>query len=510
MPIVFAQPDPLDLSVSAGAAGAEFAAKTFPTIASIYENAARLRAQGGGGRGGGGGGGANNQIQVLPSGDGGVGLQQVEQQANREQRAADLGFDAQIDPVAKHIQMNEQFKIQQGQQQQQRQDQLLRQYNQGQNGQDNGQSQPPQPPPLTWSQADTVSLNSSVQAQADLQAEYEGGNIGLDVYKALNAPALQNFQALTQKQQAFQQQQQQQQFQAQQQTDVHQAALKVASAGAISSQSPRPPSGVQDVPGMMPVPRDFPVVNSKGDVVNLNEKKQIAVMNENAKAKLAAQTAQHQREETERKTRADEEKEYNGHLGTAIKRVDKLEDEFMKGNGTTVDGKVQNRYRPDSETRASQVGDELESLGLPRSLDEFHEKRDMAKNTIPQVRAAFVGHLSSLPQTEDGTPDWNHATNTQLRDTKQFLMSPNQVGLTKKEGKERYEQIQKILVAREKLQKAGPISVTPEAPPQLGVFHRMLNSLSNLGADPLANTQGMGANNQSVDPLSNTQGMSGS
>lgn len=125
MPIEFRQPSPVSAAASIGAGRADINTKEFSALAGLVESYGRLAAQaygrGGGGGGRGGEGSSGGNVQVLPTSDYGANAQ-VQQEANREQRAMDLGFGEdqanqrlayslapENDPVARHIQMQESY-----------------------------------------------------------------------------------------------------------------------------------------------------------------------------------------------------------------------------------------------------------------------------------------------------------------------------------------------------------------------------------------------------------------
>lgn len=263
-------------AVTAGAAAAEFAAKTFPSIAQIYENAARLRAQGGGGRGGGGGepGSTGGPVQVLPSGDEG-GLYQVEAAANRQQRAMDLGFEAEQDPVGRHIALQEHFRLerqQNAQDAQMRQMQLMNPdlFGRQQQGQPGQQDQGP--PPITWSPDDESQLAGAMQANTDLRETYNKGSMTASDYYKLKQPLQAQQDALQQKQRAAQEQGERQKQQAEMKQDLHQTALAVARGRGLVSNMPSAPADIRG----LPPDRWFP--DAKGNWKNVNETKQLEMM----------------------------------------------------------------------------------------------------------------------------------------------------------------------------------------------------------------------------------------
>lgn len=454
MPITFAQPDPLVPQITAGAAAAEYAAKTLPAIDEIYANAARLRAQGGSGGGGGrgGGGSTGGYVQVLPRDDGGA-LYQVEAQANREQRADDLGFEAIADPVARHIKMQEDFRQQQNQQAQAHQDEQLRMLNPGLFPQNrgNGPTPVPQPPPATFTPEDQQQLNAAGQIMADATSQYQSGKIPVDAYYKMRGDAQQQFDALTQKQQAAEDAKKQQAYRQAVSDQAHQRGLL-----NIDMQQGGE-TGYRQIPDL-PTPIRA-VDKHTGKIYTVNEKEiqhvadaQKQARDFNGKLQIANITNQQKTEEAE--TRHDRE-DVVAAAGILSKAKDK--------SGASIVpeyGKIE----------------ELANSIKQRRLDS-REQRGLEKNANPQIRAAFVGHIGSLPQTEDGKPDWNAATDAQLMKTIPFLQNPGKSGIMKKEANESLAKIQEIAIARDKLKKAGAISVAPDAPaPTDGVFQTMLKN----------------------------------
>lgn len=270
MPITFAQPDPMAPAVTASAAAAEFAAKTFPTIASIYENAARLRASAGGGGGGGHGGvvQGGGPIQVLPSGDGGAGLYQVEAQANREQRALDLGFEAQQDPVARHIQMQADVHQQAETRKNQQQQEMFRQMNPDLFGQGAARGAPPsQPAPTTFTPIDESQLADTMMAMKDLQ-----GKVNIlqpQAWSQMMAPLEQKQNELMGKKRKADEDALKQKNQQEMRQGLHQTAMVVAQGQGLVAHSP---VSASDIPGMLP---DRWMPDGRGGWQNVNKEKQL-------------------------------------------------------------------------------------------------------------------------------------------------------------------------------------------------------------------------------------------
>jgi hypothetical protein len=178
MPIVFEQPQPFNPLASYQAGAADVITKSLGSMASLYEAAMRSRNSGGGS---GSGGGHSTGIQVLPSGGGGA-LSEVEQQANREQSALNLGFEAD------QAQQLQQGRFQ-GQQnlmgyadslQQQQDARAMQMYG--------GQEPPPPQPTPTFTQSDKESLAKAQMDLDDMDENYDPDDPGnQQVYKDTQA-----------------------------------------------------------------------------------------------------------------------------------------------------------------------------------------------------------------------------------------------------------------------------------------------------------------------------------
>ena len=452
MPITFAQPDPIAPAVTAGAAAGQMELQAWPSIAAVYESAARLRAQGYGGSGGGSSGQMNHNIQVLPSGSSDS-TYANNAQANREQQALDLGFEADNDPVANHIQMQEQFRTQQQQQAQAAQALLLQQYNQpNNNGQNQQSQQPPQPPPITFTPEDQQQLNESGQAMADVTTKYQQGDIGLDAYYSMRQPAQQQYDAMIQKQRAAQAQQQQQQDQAQLDTSRKQAGMQVATGNAIATHA----ATLTDVLRAAGVPDGKLAMDRQGklyDPTDHRARMAVDIWKENKKAETATAA-------TKQKADAAAEEAENKHViqDRALAHAEVTTEAGKDKNGAqnTIDlAKVEARRQQLTQARRDDV-----------------EQRNLVKNAVPQVRAAYVAHLDSLPQGDDGKPDYNRSTNNQLAKVGQLLADPKAVGVMKKDATEGLAKIRRILQDRAEASRAlsqkeivpGSPGIPPEPP----------------------------------------------
>jgi hypothetical protein len=180
MPIVFEQPQPFNPLASYQSGAADVITKSLGSMASLYEAAMRSRNSG---SGSGGGGGHSTGIQVLPSGDGGA-LSEVEQQANREQSALNLGFEAD------QAQQLQQGRFQ-GQQNLMGYADSLQQQQDARAMQMYGGQEPPQPPPQptpTFTQSDKESLAKAQMDLDDMDENYDPDDPGnQQVYKDTQA-----------------------------------------------------------------------------------------------------------------------------------------------------------------------------------------------------------------------------------------------------------------------------------------------------------------------------------
>lgn len=271
MPISFAQPDPQAPAITAGAAAAEYEAKTFPAIASIFENAARLRAQAGSGGGGHGGPVATGgPVQVLPSGSPDA-TYQVEAQANREQRALDLGFEAGQDPVSKHIALTSQYQQQRDQEKQDGQLKMMDILNNSQGARQPAQPEQ-EPQPVVFTDDDKQQLDATMQQVGDVRKALENRSIPEATYYQLMAPIQQQREALLKKQQQAQADAEKQKNQAEVRQSLHQTALVVSQGRGLVSHLP---SARSDVEGTIP---DRFVPDGRGNWKNVNEPKQLQQM----------------------------------------------------------------------------------------------------------------------------------------------------------------------------------------------------------------------------------------
>lgn len=421
MPINFSQPEPMAPAITAGAAAAEFAAKTFPTIAQIYENAARLRASGGGGGGHGGVVQGGGPIQVLSRDDQGA-LAQVEQQANREQRALDLGFEAQQDPVAGHIRQQQQFKMQQQQQAQQAQSQQLAMLNGPPVSR--GQPQIPQAPePTTWAPDDESALAGTIQAIDGVRTQYNNGVIPLPAYQQMMEPLQAYRSQLLAKQRKAEDDKDQQQQQKQMKAVANQDSLAGVRSAHLNKWMPTP---FDEIPGM---PKsNWKGFDQHGVPIDGNEKIREHFANHYWDAEKQGNL---KKMELDVKQTESEEKHYGEDRKLAV-------DELLKTKGKDSTGK---QITPSEE--------EIHALAMNfgQKRIDAREERGLEKNANPQVRAAYVDHIDSIPKA-DGKPDWNQGSNTQLAQLGKFLSDPKAVGVTKKEAQAGIDKIRKILQDR--------------------------------------------------------------
>lgn len=479
MPITFAQPDPMVPSITAGAAAAEYAAKTFPTIAEIYANAAKLRAQGGGGGGRGGVVQTGGPIQVLPSSDGGAAYQ-VQSQANREQRSMDLAYEAEQDPVARHIQMQQDFKTKQQESAQKNQMEQLRLLNPNLANRGDGPTPQPQgPPPTVWTPDDQAQLNAAGQGVADLTRQVQAGAIQPEVYQMLKGPLDDQYQQLTAKQQAAQEQAEQQKNQSQLKQVMTQSALQSASGQALVRHA----VGLQDIPG---VPQGMLIPDGKGKLYDPTEHR----------AKMAvdvwkAQQAKVVPPETVAKMQQDaeihEQKFEAGETAAYLRRrseVEKLWDRQEEHEQKVFE--KQNKDNPKAEwkhwppeDRDKEIADMMRAKGQPGTLDEFIQKHKASRNPAsaqagqasqaapsqapappsqedkrlymeadPAKVDSFKSHISELPRSQTGQVDLESASTDQLRELNDYYSHPKAIGVTKEAADAARARINDVVQAR--------------------------------------------------------------
>lgn len=437
MPINFSQPEPFNPAVTAGAAATEFAAKTFPTIAQLYENAARLRASGGGGGGGGGGGPVQSggPVQVLGRDDYGA-LAQVEQQANRQQQAANLGAELQWDPVGRHITQQEDFRREQAATEQANQDRTLRLLNpQLFSGGQGAQVQPgPTPRPVQWTPEDQTQLNGAGQGLSDLTARMKNMEIPPQAYEMMKEPLQQQYDELTSKQQAAEEEKKQQAYKQAVSEQAHQRGLldlDMRHAGE---------NGYKQIPDLPTPIRAVDKHTGKIYTVNADEIKHVAEAQKDARAlnsKLQLQREQQQTKLAEDSRKA--ESDYLKHYSEAVKHVQKVEEDFMKGGGKQKDGSVNFRERKTPEEFADNVSQWLESQGLPRSLQEFRGQRGggpanslgspAGESNAPEPVKKFISIGDEIGRTENGGINLPKATDKQLSTLEQHLDEPDKIGM---------------------------------------------------------------------------------
>lgn len=311
----------------------------------------------------------------------------MEAQANRDQRALDLGFEAQQDPVAGHIQMQEQFKLQQQKQAQESQARLLAQYNgQGQNGQP---TQPQGPPPVTWSPEDQEQLNAAGQIMADATKQYQQGDMPLEAYYSMRQPAQQKFDQLTQKQRAFQQQQEDQQAQAKLKQGQQQAGMQAATGNALATHA----MTVRDILSNNGIPDGTLAMDKNGklyDPLEHRAKMAVDLQKEQNKKDAAAEAARVKASE-----RADELATKAEDLATKQRadsyrhHLDKVESEIDKWDplGKNV-GQKRPDWHADPTSEASRRADsEMDHVQGKPAGTTFNErmKKDSASKTPSQA-----------------------------------------------------------------------------------------------------------------------------
>jgi len=272
MPVNFSQQEALVPSLTAGAAAAEMAAKTFPQIAEIYANAARLRASGGGGGGGGRGGVvySGGPVQQLGSTDGGA-FAGVQRQADRDQQTAIVGAEINADLPGRHIKMQQEYQTARAKQAQDNQQRMFQALNPDLVNRGPGPAPRPvrEPEPVAWTSDDQHQFDSTEQQITDIRRANESGSINNDTYYKLIGPSYERRAELLKKQRAAQESAEKQRHQAEYKQDMHQTGLMVARGRGLLSNMPSAPS---DIPGMPP---DRYMPDARGNWVNVNEKKQL-------------------------------------------------------------------------------------------------------------------------------------------------------------------------------------------------------------------------------------------
>lgn len=373
MPIIFAQPDPMGSAASIGVGAGEAAAtqKMAPTLAQLYEHIADLRQRGA--MSGGGGGGSSSTSAggggVGPGyyGGGGSSDADVQAQANREQRADDLSFQAQQpDYVGQHIQQTEDFKRQQQKSQQDYQASVLAKLNGQDQSQNDASDQTQRAQPLPDFDAfDQRDMDAAKQTVNDIKSAQDNDTIGEDDPEALDkmAQANQTIADLQQKQQAATKFQQTQQRQQQVEGMAHQTSMAVINNKHLTDWMNGVLPSADEIPGM---PKKHWKFDDKGVPVVDNEKERLSHQNHYYTMLQDQAKAAQQSKIKDAEAESKGEEQYLHHYGETAKMVDKREDEFMK------EAKPEDaRRRKDPDERAGVIGDHMEAMGLPRSLQDY-------------------------------------------------------------------------------------------------------------------------------------------
>lgn len=483
MPPIFAPASPLGTaaSIGVGAGQAEVTEKYAPLLAHIYDSISSSLANRGGVGHGGGGGGSNSYIQVLPQSDGGA-LAQVEQQANREQRALDLGFEYGQDPVSKHIALQNQGRL----------DLLKQRMSQDPNAAPAQPAQPP-PPQLQWGRADDEAMAEANEVVAKTDKEVDSGNLAPENANAIKAPYQDKLAELQQKKQAVEQQQQEQQFQKRSQG----AALNRALIDTDMKHADG--SGLRQIPDLVTPIYQY---DDKGlkHLVNKEEYQASAKAREDAfannrhiaetqqKLQEAAVVHKQQAELHEQKMETGALDHYTKIRQHEIDRLNKEEDAFM--NDKKSDG---NRVRATPEGFDNTIAERMKAHGFKGTLGEFlddwkakrgrgpgtagprdesgqpSEAAPLTKTAKPEVVAGLQAHVSTMPTLPNsGQPDLANSTLEQLDQFKKYYTEDHKdIGVTAEVAAKWVRAIDAAKQAKE-----APIKDFEHPPPQASRFGR--------------------------------------
>ncbi len=456
MPVIFAQPSPLGSAadIGVGAGMAETMTKDLPTLASLYENAARLRFSqaGGGGGGHGGSGSSGGYVQTLPGGDGGGGYEEA--QANRDQQAQAWQFAATHDPVAQHIQQQEQFKLQQQLSAQRAQAQELAAMNGRGGAQQTGGEEQQQPPPAPWTRADDEAMNNATQALDTIQDEYNAGRISVETRDALSGPKQQQQADLNGKQQQWSDFQDQQAYQKAVKSQALKNSLIDTEMGHGAANSPRQ---VPDLPAPIYGYDKNGKMYMKNEVVYKGaEAARLSAQNHNQQLQLALAAQEDNRVKARAAADQAEEKNVTADRSQAHHEIT-----------TEYKGKVDSSGKPVLPPEGA-VEARAKELGTARA--DAREERGLQRNSNPQAVAGYMQHLDSMPQS-NGSPDFNKATNSQLAQLGKFLSDPKAIGVTRKEAAAGRAKITKILQDKADALTRPATAVTPPPPKESQVFN---------------------------------------
>ncbi len=415
MPIVFEQPQPVSPIYGQGSA-ADVMTRDLPVLARLLE--------GYGHQGGGGSGHVATDTQNY--------VPQQEQQSGGGGRGGGYGgvspagsFYAGDAPdyVGQHIQQQQAFQLQRDRERRAAQLEIGRQLNSPP-----AQSQQPMPMP-TFDANDQIDLAKAQKFVSELQGKYEVGELSPDnpSAQAEYAQAQQKIAGLQQKQQAATRYARDQALKQQTEAAAHADTLTVQRTQHFNGtmQQLTPPD---QIPG---VPAKHYSLDDKGvwKLDNGPERVEfIRAFHVNEQKRIDMQAKQ-----PELQAKADEVEEK--HFGEDRKLAHA---ELLKEKGKDAKG---NQVAPTDE----EIHERAAAIGQKRL--EAREQRGLERNADPKVRAAYLGHLESLPQTE-GKVDYNQASNKQLADLGGFLKDPKPAGIAKKQAEEGIAKIRKILEDR--------------------------------------------------------------
>jgi len=284
MPPIFAPPSPLgtEAAIGVGAGQAAVTEKYAPLLAHIYDSISSSLANRGGGGGGGGGGGFSNYIQVLPNNDGGA-MVQAQAQANREERAQDLRYEYEQDPVSKHLALQNQGRM----------DLLNRRLSVDPNTPQPVRQGPPPTPVLQWGREDDEAMTEASQVIAKTDKALAAMEITPETANMLRAPYQDRLAELQQKKEAVDKQNEQRQFAKAATMAAHADGLNATRTQNRANWEQTP---VDEIPGM---PKRHYSLDAKGEwkldngPERVQHQRNFATMNERAD-KAAVDAAKHE------------------------------------------------------------------------------------------------------------------------------------------------------------------------------------------------------------------------
>lgn len=494
MPIVLAPPSPLGSasSIGVGAGIAEQNAKMFPTLASLYAHIASLH-----GSRGGGASGTQGSSSVSP-GYGGQGAfpsgydPASEQQANRDQQTQNLQTELSADPVAKHLQMQHNFRLQQDQQRQQAEAAL---------NQRGGQPGPPTQVP-DFNQNDVESLAKAQQGVANIDQLYESGEFDRDDPNALKVKQeLQGkIASLQQKQQAASEYKDKQSYQAQSAGMARQRALidtdekHVAENGYKQIPDVVAPNYGLDKDGKQYLKNKevFQAsVEAKRRAEEHNNKMDLEKLKLGDKAVKIKQDAELHEQKLEQAATTG----YINIRKHEIDRLNKEEDAFMKEG--SADGGTKQRASPEGFDNT--IAERMKAHGFPGTIGEFvdnwQKKRGLTnpgqaqahsadsepltRSAKPEVVAEAQAHIGTMPRLPTGQPDLPNSSPEQLdRLRKYYSEDHKSIGVSAENAAKWVKAIDAA-----KANQAIPTKDFEHAPPQASRFGRGASRIAGEASD---------------------------